>query len=226
MGGFGDTIKYLYEKFILRDLLSFITPGAIVVLTAFVLFLPEPCLSQRLDTLFEYSREMHWLLYIPLFGLFFMVGFAIQCFGEMMGYIHTSRKYVSCCRQRCKIFYFRKWRTDDNDSIIWWVEAHKEDVEFNKHIETYNKKWAQQQDERLVVLMQMCINSFQAIIVAVIFLIVDYYCRWNYANVFIVSLTSVLILLSLFWGYRVHLLRQDTMRKAILHEPMNGKKET
>ena len=60
----GDVIKNLYDKFIMRDLLSFITPGAVVVLTAFLLLLPEQCLSQRLDTLFKYSHDMHWLLYI------------------------------------------------------------------------------------------------------------------------------------------------------------------
>ena len=81
MGDIGNTIKYLYEKFILRDLLSFITPGAIIILIAFLLFLPEPSLSQRLDTVLKYSGDMHWLLYIPLFGLFYIVGFAVQCFG-------------------------------------------------------------------------------------------------------------------------------------------------
>ena len=31
MGDIGSAIKYLYSQFILRDVLSFVTPGAIVV---------------------------------------------------------------------------------------------------------------------------------------------------------------------------------------------------
>ena len=84
MRDFGNVIKDLYEKFILRDILSFVTPGAIVVLTAFVLFIQEPTLRDNLEKFFEYSRSMHWLLYIPLFGVFYTVGFAIQCFGEII----------------------------------------------------------------------------------------------------------------------------------------------
>ena len=52
----GDAIKYLYSQFILRDVLSFVTPGAIVVLTAFSLFLPG-YLTQRLELLFEFSNQ-------------------------------------------------------------------------------------------------------------------------------------------------------------------------
>ncbi len=124
MGDIGSAIKYLYQQFILRDLLSFITPGAIVVLTAFVLFLPGSCLTQRLDTLFNYSTSMHWLLYIPLFGLFFIVGFAVQCFGEIIGFIRIHRIAKSCCNQRRRIFKCN-W---DNESNIWWKQAHRDVV--------------------------------------------------------------------------------------------------
>jgi len=33
MAGFGDAIKYLYQEFMLQDILSFVTLGAIITLT-------------------------------------------------------------------------------------------------------------------------------------------------------------------------------------------------
>ena len=197
MADFGNAIKYLYEKFLLRDLLSFITPGAIVVLTAFVLFIQEPSLVQRLDTLFEYSRDMYWLLYIPLFGLFFLVGFAIQCFGEIVGLIRIHVDAKGCCRQRFKIFLCKKW---DDKSNIWWKKAHEDAVDFAEA--TYRKEkdegeWARNQHERLVVLKQMCANGFLAGVIAGVFLAVNY-CPWPPAKLCVVSLVAFLLLVSLF----------------------------
>ncbi len=219
-----NAIKYLYSQFILRDVLSFITPGAIVVLTAFLLLLPEPCLSQRLDKLFEYSRYIHWLLYIPLFGIFYMVGFAIQCFGEFIGFIRIHRIARSCWCQRFKVFgcnwACKRHKKDKNrcyePDFIWWKEAHKAVVEFYER--TSDKDWARQQDERLVVLKQMCGNGFLAIAIAA-FLLGISFIPWLWLKL---PLRIILVLLplvaSLFWGYRVHVLRQDTMSRAIRHQ--------
>jgi len=215
MGDFGNAIKYLYSQFILRDVLSFITPGAIIVFTALFLFYRE---------IFSYS--FHWFLYIPLFGVFYILGFAVQCFGEIVGFVRIHVDAKGCCRQRRNIFWC-KW---DDRSNIWWKKAYEDVVDFNEkmesEIESDKKGWARLQNERLVVLKQMCANSFIAGLIAVTFIIVKYACPeelLGIVSIIVVSLVAFLLLASLFWGYRIHELRLDTMRKAIRHLPFGGK---
>lgn len=237
--GLGDAVKYLYSQFILRDVLSFITPGAIVFLTAFLIILPETCLSQRVDTLFEYSRKVHWLLYILLFGVFYIVGFSIQCFGEIIGFIRIHRIAQSCFSQRFKIFGCNwackrdkegKSGKCDEPDFIWWKEAYKETVKLHiatKEIATKEqedkREWAQQQDERSTVLMQMCGNSVLGIVIVAIPLLVNH---WFYlASLVLFFIMALLLLTSLFWGYRVHVLRQDTLTKEIRYQLENIKQK-
>ena len=216
MGDFGNAIKYLYDKFLLRDLLSFVMPGAIVIMTGLLLF-------EKWGEVFGFIHA-YWPLYIPLFGLFFMAGFAVQCFGEIIGFIRIHRIAKGCCHQRFKIFgcnwackRSKEGKRDkcDEPDFIWWKEAHKEVVKF--HIATKEQRdkheWAQQQDERSVVLMQMCGNGVLAIVIAAVLLLVNHW--FHLASLVLFSIVALLLLASLFWGYRVHVLRQDTMAKEI-----------
>ncbi len=206
MAGFGDVIKYLYEKFILRDVLSFVTPGAIIVLTSFVL-LKEPSLNEFL----KYSSDMHWLLYIPLFGLFFTVGFAVQCLGELFDIIRFTPDVRGSWSQRWKIF-LRNWADRSN---IWWTEEHKDLVDFIEKTQGDEKEWARQQHERLVILKQLCANGFLSIAIAGVLLLVNH---WHHQASLVLSfVVTFLLIASLLWGYRVHLLKQDTIAKAIRH---------
>lgn len=214
MGGFGDAIKYLYSQFILRDLLSFITPGAIVSTAALML------LWEEWWVFFDFIHS-HWPLYIIIFGVFYVVGFAVQCFGEIVGLIRIHRIARSCWVQRFKVFgcnwACKRDKQDknkcDEPDFIWWNDAHKEAVAFNECTQSDEMKWAQQQDERLVVLMQMCGNGFLSIIIATTLIIAHHFCQqgWHWLLVF----WAVVLLVSLLWGYRVHVLRQDTMTRAI-----------
>lgn len=206
----GDALKYLYSQFILRDVLSFITPGAIVVLTAFLLLMPEQCLSQRLDTLFKYSRDMHWLLYIPLFGVFYIVGFAVQCFGEIIDIIRFTPGGRGSWSQRLNIFCC-KWNRDyenagkpNNKSNIWWWNDHERDADFFEATE--RNEGAQQGRERLVVLQQMCANGFLAIVTAVFLSAINIF-NWS---LWLILIVAIPISASLFWGYRIHVLRRFT----------------
>jgi hypothetical protein len=223
MGGFGNAVKYLYSQFILRDLLSFITPGALVVLTAFLILLPEPCLSQRLATLFKYSRDMHWLLYIPLLGVFYIVGFAIQCLGEILHLVYFHPNYRSCWSQTFRIFHCRKWYDNDN---MWWMLIHEEAVAFHEHAKKYHKEWALQEDERLTVLMQMCINGFLSIAIAAILLGISRIPLTCLKAVLVIFVVLLPLLASLFWGHRIHVLREFTMRRAVQHLPLNDNQDS
>ena len=105
MASFGDAIKYLYGKFILRDVFSFITPGAIIVLSGILLF------NNNLNEL--HTIDIPWPLYIPIFGIFFLVGFATQCFGELVGVIrHTPHEPENTGDMRHQILRCKRWYED------------------------------------------------------------------------------------------------------------------
>lgn len=77
----GDSITNLYERLVIRDLLSFVTPGAIVVLSIFLLWRPELSDFFNVDAAFSFFPFM---LYLLIFGLFYVVGVVIHFFGRAL----------------------------------------------------------------------------------------------------------------------------------------------
>lgn len=195
MGDIVEGLKYLYREFILRDILSFVTPGAIVVFPVLYSLFP--------GIRFEVP---HWLLYIPFFGVLFMVGFAIQCFGEFVGIVRTQENVGGTWHQRLGIF--RCW----NESNIWWKEVHERATQFQK--ETKQDEDASRRVERLVVLKQMCGNCSIALAIAVILLMIASW--WPQASRMATIVLAVVLVPFVYWGHRVHVLRQMTLTRAIL----------
>jgi hypothetical protein len=173
-----------------------------VVLAAFLLFIPEPSLWQRLDKLFEYSRSIHWLLYIPLFGVFYMMGFAVECLERLFG-IRIHKLDESCFQQRLRIFCGNLAEKSD----IYKVFREKA-IEF--FWMSRNHDWAGQNYERLVVLKQMCASNFGAIIIAGVLFGVSF-CQNEWVKIGVLSLVILFLLLSLFWGYRDFTIAVTTM---------------
>ena len=221
MGDFGNAIKYLYSQFILRDVLSSITPGAVVVLTAFLILLPEPTPKDSLEKLFEYSRDMHWLLYIPIFGVFYVVGFAIECLGRILGLIRIHPFDKSHWWERLMVFCPK---LDKYNKIFeGWKKHQEEELDVEKAIKEEGKDWAQPTRERLIVLKQMCSNGFLAISIAGVLLAFNSW-KWQYANLLIVSFVAFLCLASLYWGYRWAKSALDTAEQKI-HPYQRSKRE-
>ena len=205
----GDAIKYLYSQFILRDVLSFITPGAIIVAATTYVFYPE---------LLE--RPIHWLLFIPLFGVCYIIGFALQCFGELFGFIRFTPYDERSWQKRFGIFSCKYTHDYDNPckSNIWWWEEQEKLTEFFEAIA--ENEGAQQGHERLVVLKQMCGNGFIAIAIASV-LIAAKFCPCTYVQIALGVLLAIVLLGSLFWGHRVHLLKQYTRENIIMERRKN-----
>jgi hypothetical protein len=225
MGDIGETIKGLYDKFILRDVLSFIIPGAIVILTGFLLFLPQPGFLQRLSALFEYSRDIHWLLYIPLFGFFYTIGFAIQCLGEISGFVLTQGLAMCTLKQRLG-FLCPGWHKKP-DKLRWWGYIYE--IRSKEHLKIKKQKkevreWASQEIERLVVLKQMCGNNFCAIVLAGIIVGFSYIPIFWLKIVVLCLLIGLPLLMSLLWGHRVHVLRHVDWATEIYHQLENNPK--
>ena len=83
MSDLSDTIKGFYSDFILRDLLSFVTPGAIVV-GASIIALSDLVMGSKFGLLdflliFNHIPIFIWVL---LFGLFYIIGLGLQYIRE------------------------------------------------------------------------------------------------------------------------------------------------
>jgi hypothetical protein len=214
MEGFGNAIKYLYQNLILRDVLSYITPGAIIVITAFYLVYPQ---------ILHFSY--HWLIYVPIFGLFYIVGFSIQCFEEWVGIINfralcdiANKESTTKSKEgeywnfrgRFKLFLCKWTREKDN---IWW---HKHDRNMQKFWDAAKKDDSVKQGhERMVTFQVMCGDNVLAIIVAIIFLAVKY-SPWEPLKFIVLGIITIFLVASLFWGHRAYVLRQYSREKVII----------
>jgi hypothetical protein len=135
-----DFLNNLYDKFVLRDLLSFITPGFIFIFAMLLYWHP-------LSTIIEQTGKIHWIIYIPIFGCFYLVGFALHCIGLLLiPFLGTD----SCNRG------YRIWK---DFSII---KEYKNTIDFqNKANDSAIK-----QMERIIVFKQMCGNNALSILIA------------------------------------------------------------
>jgi len=93
MSDLSDTIKGFYSDFILRDLLSFVTPGAIVVGSLFFsLFeLGDGSRFGNPDFLFNVNH-ISFVFWIFLFGLFYIVGLGLQIVSQEIS-LYTMKKF-------------------------------------------------------------------------------------------------------------------------------------
>ena len=172
MSDISDTIKYLYREFILRDLLSFITPGAIIICAMLLL---EWDLSQILT----FTKLIPLVLYIPIFGAFFMVGFAIQCLGAEI--FHVIK------------FHHRKIDKEHFTRLATFRSKADEKAE--------------RQHERFVILKQMCGNSAVAIFIASVLLVIKRWIPCVVP--WVLGAMVIAIVISLYWGHLVHVRRQE-----------------
>lgn len=78
MQGIAEAIKYLYQQFILRDVVAYVAPGAILA----------ACLLRLhfggLDLALEFIGDIPPIAYVPIYGLLFTIGLGIQNFGELI----------------------------------------------------------------------------------------------------------------------------------------------
>jgi hypothetical protein len=132
----------------------------------------------------RFLQSIPFVLYIPIFGTLFMVGFAIQRLGA-------------------EIIRFKKWR------LIKF--HHREtDKEHFTRLDTFRSKAdekALRQHERFVILKQMCGNGAVAIFIASILLSIK---RWiPHFSLLALGAMIVLVIISLYWGHLVHVREQE-----------------
>jgi len=86
MQGLTEAIKYLYQQFILRDVVAYVAPGTI---------LAACLLGGRLGGLeatIGFIKGIPAIAYVPIYGLLFTAGLGIENFGEMIKLLRASMR--------------------------------------------------------------------------------------------------------------------------------------
>lgn len=78
MQGITEAIKYLYQQFILRDVVAYVAPGAIIAACLLRLHFGD------LDLALKFIKDIPAIAYVPIYGLLFTIGLGIQNFGEII----------------------------------------------------------------------------------------------------------------------------------------------
>lgn len=197
MGEISSIIRYLYEKFLLRDLLSFITPGAIVVSSVLLLWW---CPSQ----IFYYLDKIHWILYIPIFGFLYLVGYAVFCLG---GVFITTFSNKSPIILHDRIHGRRVWE------IKFLKPRHNIRYKFQQIADDKSS----QELERIIVHKQMAGIGSLAVFIAVLNLGINLTnCSWW--PLFATILLAAVLLLSLYFDHRRSVLNERIWEDMTLKE--------
>ncbi len=78
MQGIAEAIKYLYQQFILRDVVAYVTPGTILTVCALKIYLGT------MSATLAFIEEIPTVAYIPIYGFLFITGLGIQNLGEVL----------------------------------------------------------------------------------------------------------------------------------------------
>ena len=78
MQGLAEGIKYLYQQFILRDVVAYVTPGTILAACVLRVYLGSETAAVA------FIKDIPAVAYIPIYGFLFITGLGIQNLGELI----------------------------------------------------------------------------------------------------------------------------------------------
>jgi hypothetical protein len=222
MSDLSDTIKGFYSDFILRDLLSFVTPGAIVIGTLAITLANVDINTTHgqvyIVNIFSHIPIVIWIL---LFGFFYIVGYGLLCFNHWISMITNGKidflfpplqynnrfrnKSGISIKTKCKITekfgdYHEKFCLDEECRNAKYYHCMR--LPFLSHSNDAEKKT----HERFVVLMQASGNSSLAFLFSAIIIILITFIMQKEFNIVIISWILVCIFFSLilYYGFTDH----------------------
>lgn len=143
MAGITEAIKYLYQQFILRDVVAYVAPGAILVgCVVWVVF--------GTDTALRILLGIPTIAYLPIYGLVFITGLGLQNLGEMLRMLrfhnrgNESRKRLKARTRPDDREHFRvlqkfhqvtsaQGKTDEGNGYGAWLERTRERITVKKY---------------------------------------------------------------------------------------------
>lgn len=184
----GETIKNLYQKFVMRDILSFITPGAIFVMCCLYLY------GWDLSKIIRISKEIHFILYLPIFGVFYVLGLSFQFVGT------AKSEFIRIHN-----------RTSWNEHLCYLKEFYNV---------TRNDEEAKNQHERFVVLKQACGNNCVALVFSGLLVLVKlfYVSQATWTSLVLLLSFLLVIVAYLYKAHERNLIQQEAWENLYIEE--------
>jgi hypothetical protein len=176
----------LYDKFILRDLLSFVVPGGILSISVLSIWFQPTDIIKTLE-------PIHWIFYFLIIGLLFIIGFFIQCVGLYaipITWTHLELKLYK----------------------IWNQELLKKRYIKRQRFFKISNESEKRQLERIVVLKQLCSNNFLSILPSSIILFINI--KDNDKIYWLIA--GITISVFLFIGYFYQLICEKIWEESII----------
>ncbi|HEV2837099.1 MAG TPA: hypothetical protein VGW58_17405 [Pyrinomonadaceae bacterium] len=136
MQGIVDAIKYLYQQFILRDVVAYVTPGTILT----------TCLLRvhfrGLEPALLFIERIPKIAYVPIYGLLFTMGLGIQNFGEMIRLLkdHVRKDQKGHLSEKLRFGKLQDFHRvlsrqtpDRSNDYAEWMERTRERIEVKKY---------------------------------------------------------------------------------------------
>lgn len=179
-----DVLDSLYSNFVLRDFLSLVTPGAIILGT--ILY----CQFGFAGTV-AIIEKIPFLVFFPLFGICYVIGIGTWTFGEI-----ASKKILNT--------NFTIYDYDKKENEKKYYQNLKKIYE-NKSGLT-NLSVILKTRERFILLMQTCGNFFIALGISLVILLLYYFSGSAlHSGLFSLIIISMFLLSVIcYYGYVVH----------------------
>ena len=179
-----DVLDSLYSNFVLRDFLSLVTPGAIILGTLLL------C-QFGFDGTIHILEQIPFVVYFPLFGICYILGVGMWTIGELLSKALLNGNFT-----------IYDYDTRDNERKYYTnLKRMYEKLSGNENRQVIIKI-----RERFVLLMQTCGNCCIALFISVIILVI---CELSgqsrnsgYFIQFVVGM--ILVFLVCYFGYVIH----------------------
>ncbi len=197
-----------YTEFVLRDVLSFVTPGAILLGSLLYALWP-------LDSIINEFQKMNPFLFIPLFGLCYLIGIGLMMIGE--------KKEIKIEKSRfswCQLGFFPTFYTETTK-----MQLDLQKMIFEKLSDKSNKDDYLKMRERYIIFKQACGNCALSFIFSIIiFALKIAILRADFIPTLIMIIIMFLSLFPLTNGFDTHHTRKKIWEDLILNNQNENSK--
>jgi len=194
MQGIVEAIRYLYQQFILRDVVAYVAPGSILIGCVLWLVLGTADAAALIP-------NIPAIVYLPIYGLAFITGLALENLGEMVGVLRFHNRPAECQKHPKD-----RNRPDDKEHFRILQKFHQAT---SAQVDTDEGNgygaWLERTRERITVKKYAAGNMAIAILISMILMVVtNYRPDWRLKAIVVVGAILIVSLLRAHW-YQLNL---------------------
>lgn len=184
-----DAIKYFYQEFILRDVVAYVAPGAILATCVLWVVFGS-------DSAVKILLGVPKIAYLPLYGVIFITGLGLENLGEMLGVLRFHNR-VDESRKRSK----ERNRPSDREHFRVLQQFHRAtSAQVDPEKADGYGVWLERTRERITVKKYASGNIAIAILVSMIlWLVTNRWPEWRLHAVVAVGAILIMALLRAHW---------------------------